>query len=183
MKKKEFELKTTTDMKVFLLFLLDNIGYPLEHSTIMDIVQENTDEISLDYDECLRQLAASEHLLYDEVGEERYYMISDSGRVIASQLYDSLDGEFRERSLRYAAKYTSLSKSGTAIKATVSETEGNRFKVTMQATGEIGELMCVTLTVNSRAEAEKIKNNFESKPDAVYRGMMFSATGRLEFLS
>ena len=43
MKKKEFELTTTTDMKVFMLFLLDNIGYPLEHSTLMDIVQENTD--------------------------------------------------------------------------------------------------------------------------------------------
>ena len=52
MKKKEFELVTTTDMKVFLLFILDNIGYPLEHTTIMEIVQENTDEISLDYDEC-----------------------------------------------------------------------------------------------------------------------------------
>jgi len=77
MKKKEFELTTTTDMKVFLLFLLDSIGYPLEHATIMEIVQENTDEISLDYDECLRQLVASEHMLYDEVGEERYYMISD----------------------------------------------------------------------------------------------------------
>ena len=53
MKKKEFELATTTDMKVFLLFLLDNIGYPLEHTTIMEIVQENTDEIYLDYYECI----------------------------------------------------------------------------------------------------------------------------------
>ena len=110
-------------------------------------------------------------------------MISDSGRVIASELYDTLDGEFRERSLRYAAKYTSISKSGTAIKATISETEGKRFKVTMEIRDSVGELLCSSITVTSRHEAERIKNNFESKPDAVYRGMLFSATGRLEFLS
>ena len=54
-------------MKVFILFLMDNLGYPLEHETIIKIVEENTNEITLDYDECLRQLSESGHLLYDEV--------------------------------------------------------------------------------------------------------------------
>ena len=36
---------------------------------------------------------------------------------------------------------------------------------------------------NMLAEAEKIKSNFESKPDGVYRGVLFSVTGKLEFLS
>lgn len=172
-----------TDIKVFILFLLDSIGYPIDYTAVIGMVSENTEQLTMNYDECLVELCDDGHLLFDEYNGERYYMISDSGRVIASQLYDSLDSEFRERSLRYAAKYTSLSKSGTAIKATVSEAEGNRFKVTMQASDEVGELLCATVTVNSRAEAEKIKNNFEAKPDAVYRGIMFSATGRLEFLS
>ena len=103
-KPKEFELKTTVDIKVFLLFILDNIGYPMEHATIMDIVAENTDEISLDYDECLRQLVQSKLLYYDEVDDERYYMISDKGRMVASELYDSLDRNFREKSLRSAIR-------------------------------------------------------------------------------
>ena len=67
------------------------------------------------------------------------------------------------------------------IKATVTEAEGNRYKVTMQATDSIGEILSATITVNSRAEAEKIKQNYESKPDGVYRGILFSATGMLEF--
>ena len=33
------------------------------------------------------------------------------------------------------------------------------------------------------ADSETIKNNFEAKPEAVYRGLLFSMTGRLEFLS
>lgn len=183
MKKKEFELITTTDMKVFLLFLLDNIGYPLEHKTLISIVQENTDEISLDYDECLRQLVVSEHLLYDEVGEERYYMISDKGRLVASELYDSLDKNFRERSLRIAIKHISLSKSGAGINAYITETESKRFKVTLEAFDKYGEIMSTSITVNSRNEAETIKRNYEAKPDGVYRGVLFSVTGKLEYIS
>lgn len=183
MKKKEFELTTTTDMKVFLLFLLDSIGYPLEHTTIMEIVQENTDEISLDYDECLRQLVSSEHLLYDEVGEERYYMISDKGRLVAAELYDSLDKGFRERSMRVAIKHISLSKTGAGIRAYITETESHRFKVTLEAFDRYGEIMSTSITVNSRSEAETIKKNYEAKPDGVYRGVLFSVTGKLEYIS
>jgi hypothetical protein len=183
MKKKEFELITTTDMKVFLLFLLDNIGYPLEHNTLISIVQENTDEISLDYDECLRQLVVSEHLLYDEVGEERYYMISDKGRLVASELYDSLDKNFRERSLRIAIKHISLSKSGAGINAYITETESKRFKVTLEAFDKYGDLMRTSITVNSMAEAVEIKNNYDTRPDGVYKGILFSVTGKMDFLA
>ncbi len=183
MKRKEFALSTTTDMKVFLLFLLDNIGYPLDHETLLDIVRENTDEISFDYDECLRQLASSEHVLHDEVDGVRYYMISDKGRMVASQLYDTLDKEFCERSLRIAGRHISLSKSGASIKAYITETESRRYRVTLEAFDKHGELMSTSITVNSRTEAEVIKKNYEAKPDGVYRGVLFSVTGRLEYMS
>ena len=183
MKKKEFELATTTDMKVFLLFLLDNIGYPLEHGTIIDIVQENTDEISLDYDECLRQLVSSEHLLYDEVDGERYYMISDSGRLIAAELYDRLDPAFREASIRSAAKHISLSRSKATISSKIVELSDKRFELTVGAKDSQGKLFSLTLTVNSRDEADRMVSAYERDPDSIYRGILFCMSGKLEFLS
>ncbi len=182
-KTKKFTLRTMTDIKVFLLFLLDRIGYPIDHTSLIEMVSENTDEIIFDYDECLRELSDAEHIISDEVDGERYYMISDSGKSVASELYDTLDEEFRERSLRYAAKYASLSRTGVRIKATVTETEHKHYKVTMSATNEYEEYLNVSLVVKSRMEAEKIKMNFETKPDGLYRGVLFSATGRLEFIS
>jgi hypothetical protein len=53
----------------------------------------------------------------------------------------------------------------------------------MEAWDKNEEIMSASLTVNSLAEAEMIKKNFESKPDGVYRGILFSATGRLEYIS
>lgn len=182
-KQKKFRLRTMTDIKVFILFLLNNIGYPIDHTSVIGMVSENTEELLIDYDECLRELSRDGHLYSDDYNGEQYYMISDSGRMIAAQLYDSLDREFRENSLRYAAKYTSLSKTGSVISAAVSEAEGGRYKVTMSASDSVGMLLSCELVVNSREEAENIKKNYEAKPDAVYRGFLFSATGRLEFLS
>lgn len=182
-KHKDFTLNTTTDIKVFLLFLLDNIKYPVGQTTILEIVQENTDEIMLDYSACLEQLVNSEHLLLDEIDGELYYMISDKGRLVAAELYDSLDPGFREKSLRSAARHISLENSGARIEAFITETECKRFKVTMRAFDKFGEVMCTSVTVNSRSEADTIKKNFETKPDGVYRGVLFSVTGKLEYIS
>ncbi len=182
-KQKEFSLNTTTDMKVFLLFLLDNIGSPIDHTTLIEIVRKNTNEISFDYDECLRQLEESEHVWGDEFEGEHYYGISDKGRLVASALYDTLDPEFRERSIRLAIGHISLTNRGARINAYVTETESKRYKVTMEAFDRFGEVMSVSVTVNSRAEAETIKSKYEAKPDGVYRGVLFSVTGRMELMS
>ena len=172
-----------TDIKVFLLFLLDNIRYPIDHGSLIGLVSENTDKIIFDYDEALRELAESGHIYFDEVDAERYYMISESGTEVATSLYDSLDKEFRENSMRYAAKYLSVSKSGARIESFVSPTESGRYTVTMKISDARGELLNVTITVNSREDAEKIKSNFESKPEGLYRGVLFSATGNFNFLA
>ena len=182
-KNKKFGLNTTTDLKVFLLFLLDNIRYPIDSETIMTIVSENTDEITLDYEHCLGELCDSGHLLYDDQDGVKYYMISDKGRAVAAELYDNLDEGLRERSLRSAIKHVSLSKSETNIRAYVERTDSGRYRVTLEAHDKYGELMSTSLAVNSLAEAEQIKRNFEAKPDGVYRGVLFSATGRIEYLS
>ena len=147
------------------------------------MVSENTEQLIMDYDECLRELVDDGHLLYDEYNGEKFYMISDSGRMIAGQLYDTLDEGFRERSARSAARYISLSSRNASISSYITETDNRRFNVTLKASDRYGEILNVTITVASRSEAEAIKNNYDQHCDAVYRGMLFAATGRMELLS
>ena len=86
------------------------------------------------------------------------------------------------RQIRSAPAAVAFSKSGASISASIEEVN-NLYKVTMRVNDSTGEVMCVCVSVKSRSEAEKIKSNFESKPDGVYRGVLFSVTGKLEFLS
>jgi hypothetical protein len=182
-KKKKFALRSTTDLKVFLLFLLENIRYPIDRTTLINIISENTEEIVFDYDASLGELSDLEHIWFDEIDGERYYMISDSGRMVASELCDSLDPEFRERSIKCAAKHMSLAKMGAKIEATVTELQNGQYNVSIRLSDSVGEMLGLSISLTSRHEAEKIRDNFISKPDAVYRGILFSLTGRLEFIS
>ena len=75
---KQFKLSTKTDLKIFVLFLLDNIRYPIDKTTVMSIVEENTNEIIIDNEEILLELVDSEHLLYDEIDGEKYTFVIES---------------------------------------------------------------------------------------------------------
>lgn len=180
---KETGIKSLTDLKVYVLFILDNIGHPLTMENIIEILSQAMDDISLDFDQCISELEDTDHLCSDTVDGVKYYTITEKGRFVSSQLYDSIDEKFRENSLRLAIRYISLSAGGAKINAFIEETESRRFRVTMEASDRFGELMRTSLTVTSRAEAEQIKKNFETKPDGVYRGVLFSATGRMEYMS
>ena len=43
--------------------------------------------------------------------------------------------------------------------------------------------VCTAMNANGIDAAEKIKKNFEARPNSVYRGILFSATGRIEYIS
>ncbi len=181
--KGQFKLKSITDIKIFLLFLLDNIRYPIDFTTLTRIISDNVPDMTFDYESCLRELADAGHLLFDEIDGSRYYMISDSGRLIAAELYDKLDPQFREASIRSAAKHVSLSRSNAKISSEVRELSDKRLELCISATDKGGRVFSLTLTVNSRADADRIIANFEKDPDSIYKGILFCVTGRLEFMS
>lgn len=182
MKKKKFTLRTETDIKVFLLFLLEYIREPVDKATLIDIVSANTDEILINYDACLESLVDSEHIFPDEIAGERYYIITDSGRMVARELFDTLDPEFREKSLKVAIKHLSLTKRGMIPKTKIEETEGTRYKVTMTLTDAVGEIFTLSLNVPSYNQAEEMRKYFETNPEGVYRGVFFSACGKFDYL-
>ena len=181
-KESKFKLRTLTDIKVFLLFLLDRIRYPIDYTTLSKIISENVDEVTIDYYECLRELVDSGHLLMDDMDGEKYYMISQSGKQVSAELYDRLDPEFREMSIKSAAKHISLSDKNTEITAKIRELPDKRFEVILGATDEDGKVFTLSLTVASRIEAERMTRSFEANPLGIYKGILFCVTGRMEFL-
>lgn len=172
-----------SDLKVFLLYVLDHLRYPVEEETVLYIAAQNTNVISLDYNQCLTELAATEHVYTDEFEGTRYYMISDKGRATVAALYDALDKAFLDRCTASIARYLSLKKKEISVGSSIEETEEKRFKVTLEARDKYGEILNLSLTVNSMAEAIEIKNNYDARPDGVYKGILFSATGKMDFLA
>ena len=101
--------------------------------------------------------------------------------MVSRELYDTLDKALLEKSLRTAGKYISFASSGVKVSSLIREREDRRFVVTLTASDAEGELMNMSLTVKSRAEAERIAANYEARPEKIYRGFLVSATGLMEF--
>ena len=57
---------------------------PVERETLIDIVYENTEELTINYDECLESLVDSGHIYPEGVDDEIYYIITDSGKLVAN---------------------------------------------------------------------------------------------------
>lgn len=181
-KQSKFKLRTMTDIKIFLLFLLDHIRYPIAYTTLANIIGENVDEITMDYYECLRDLVDAGHLYYDEADGERYYMISETGGRVAAELYDRLDPDFRAMSIKSAAKYISLADRAASISAVVEELPDKRYEVNISTTDSRGKVFSLSIAASSRGSAERMKKSFEANPDGLYKGILFCLTGELGFL-
>ncbi len=180
-RKEEFRLRTMTDVKVFILFLLDHLrGDPVDETTLIRIIAENTDQIRTDYKEALTELTDAGHLYADTVDGETYYLISESGSTVAAELYSRLDPAFLERGLRYAHRFVSLARTGAEVFSSLDE-DGGDFRLTLGARDDRGELFRLSLRFRTRIEAENTRKRFLASPDDVYRGILFATSGSMDF--
>ncbi|MBP3606685.1 MAG: DUF4364 family protein [Clostridia bacterium] len=182
-KRKPQILRTMTDIKVFLLYVLDRVSYPMDDITMSYIIVENAPTFSMEYNEALLDLVASGHVHAEEIEGKNYYIIEDLGRMVARELYDTLDPELREKSEACAAKYISIAERGGKVVASVTAAENGRFFVDLEVTDAEGLLFSIRLARPSRAEAEALRENLEQRPNVVWRSLLFAATGKLDYLS
>ena len=75
------------NVKIFVLYLLENINYPLDFVTINDIVMQTDYVMYLDFAEAFNEMIDSG--LIEEVKQEEkdtVYAITDKGRLVAREL-------------------------------------------------------------------------------------------------
>ena len=170
-----------TQIKIFILFLLDELRYPLDDSTISRIVQENGYVGMFDFQECFSELQEQGHVSEYEDGGVKYYTISETGHIVASELQDEIMESIREKSAKSASRLLSLHKRNARVECTVKEADG-RFCVTATVTERGRETYRVEIAVNSAAEADRMKKHFLDKPDEVCRGLMAVMSGEVDYL-
>jgi len=181
-KKNDRELWDKTDVKIFILFLLDNLQYPLDMDTISRIVHETGYVGGFDFAECFSELQDDGHILGDEVDGVAYYQVSETGRMVAKQLQSNLLEKIREESMICAARLLSLKARGATLHTSTERREDGQYLVRLSITEASGVILETTCAVPSERLAEKICRNFERKPEKTYRGLLSVLTGEIDYL-
>ena len=107
------------NVKIFVLYLLENINYPLDFSTINDIVMQTDYVMYLDFAEGFHEMVDM-HLIdkFEEDGKELYH-ITDRGRVVARELKSDLLASVLDKALTQALRYLDFKKRKIVARCTV----------------------------------------------------------------
>ena len=177
------QIKEKEDIKTFILFLMRNIGYPLEFSMINDIVLQDGFVASFDFTECFAELLETGNIreIRGENGEE-LYEITEQGILVSDTLESDLLSMIKEKSLKSAVRLLSFRKRGAKIKFSYDAVSEDKYTATCSISEQGEEIMKIDLSLGSYNQLQKIRMNFTEKPEIVYRGVFAVLTGDINYL-
>ncbi len=177
-------LKDKNDIKIFILFLMRRIGYPLEFTTLNDIVVQDGVVGYFDFVECFAELLDTGNVreCKQEGNQVELYEITEQGIQVSDSLEGNLLGMLRDKSLKSALRLLSFQKRGADVVFEDTPMEDGRFLVTCKIVEKHEEVMKVTLIVDNKIELEKMRYNFKDKPEICYRGILALLAGEVNYL-
>ena len=204
-------LKDENEIKIFILYLLDKIGYPLDYPSIGSIMMQDVIVNFFDFAQCFFSLVDAGHIREiivdgdkesepsDSVDNEtsRYgaeedddeyessstvlYEVTDTGRQVARALSDNLMVSVREKSYRSALRHLSFAKKGAWIDQTY-KPDGDGYLVTCSIKDKTGTIMDLTVRADSEYQLRKMMNNYSEHPEVVFRGVVALLSGDVNYL-
>jgi len=175
-------LKDKNDIKIFILYLLRNIGYPLDFDNINDIVVQDGVVGYFDFADCFAELLDTGNIAEEKDGAVCLYRITDQGIHVADSLQSNVLTAIREKSLKSALRLLSFKKKGSEIRHHSEALPEGGYKLTCSIVEERQEIMKLSVFLDNKAQLDKMEYNFENNPEVVYRGILALLSGEINYL-
>ncbi len=176
------QLRDKNDIKIFILYLLRHIGYPLDFVSINDIVVQDGFVGYFDFVECFAELLETGNVEEIKDGEGETYLITPQGVSVADTLDSRLINMIKEKSLKSALRLLSFKERGAKLKFDFDNLPSGRFCAECIISEKDEEKLSVKLTLEGSSQLEKIRSNFYENPEVVYRGILAVLTGEVNYL-
>ncbi len=192
-------LKEKNDIKIFILYLLKNLKYPLDFNTISDIVVQDEFVNYFDFAECFAELLDSGTIELIRVGDEitneaaigkngrpekkdELYSITENGVIVVEQLQSNLLNMIKEKSLKSAMRLISFKQRGFEVKCDGAEREDGKYDLHCEVIENKERLLEVNILVNDKQRYDQMMYNFNERPEVIYRGVVSLLTGDINYL-
>ena len=173
------------EIKIFVLYLMDHIGYPLEFTAINDIVMQTDYVAYLDFAESFNELLDGELIAPvpgAATGKGECFAVTEKGRTVADQLHGDIADIILEKSLSWAYRYLDFQRRGVEIRTDLHPLENGRVDVPFRLVENRNDIFSLTLQVENTDRAEKMRERFRDRPEVIYRGVNALLTGTVDFL-
>ena len=171
------------NVKIFVLYLMENVGRPLDFVTLNDIVMQTDYVMYLDFAEAFHKML--DDGLIEKVGEveERAtYEITKKGRMVAESLHSDILSSILDRSLAAALRDLDFKTRGIEAKCSSARRADGRYDFTCSLTEKGVVIYSTTLVVDSADRVTRLKENFRDRPEVIYRGVHALLAGNMNYL-
>ena len=172
------------NVKIFVLYLMENINTPLDRITINDIVMQTDYVMYLDFAESFNEML--DDRLIEVVGKSKegdeLYAVTSRGRLVADELKSDIIDSILHQSLVAAFRYLDFKHREVKVSCRSEKEADGTYTVYFSLT-EKGKVLCSSqLNVDSYRRAERIKQYMHDNPEVIYRGMHTLFTGNVDFI-
>ena len=199
-------------VKGFILYLLEKVGYPLDYNDLATIIIRDGYVDYFDFVTYFHELLEDGHIkkmsvpcdgAKDKPSEQKdengvtgpdnssdndaqtkdLYEVSETGRMIAKGLADDLlIAAVREKSYISAMRHLSLEKRGAVVDHRIEMVGDGTYIFHCSIKDCDGMAFDLALRADSYLQVSRMRMNFEDKPDVVYRGIIALVTGNVNYL-
>lgn len=170
------------NVKIFVLYLLDNINYPLDYNTINDVVRQTDYVMYLDFAEAFHSMLDLGLLEKVEENGEELYIVTKRGRYCAQEFHGELIQSMLQNALTKALRFLDFKKRQVEIHSSVERSENGKFLVTFTFTEKGVCIFSQSLIVDHEDRARMMQDNFYERPESIYRGVLTLMEGNVNYL-
>ena len=172
------------NVKVFVLYLLQNIHKPLDYDTICAITRQTDYVVYLDLTEAFQDMLADG--LIEEVGkneaDDPTYQPTQKGIYVVDSFKGDILPSILEESLGAALRYLDFAQKNIQVSCRVQKNYRAGYDLTCCVKEKDTVLLDITLWVDSEQRAEAMAEQFRSRPEKVYRSITALFAGNVNYL-
>lgn len=170
------------NVKIFVLFLMENINYPLDFISINDIVMQTDYVMYLDFAEGFHEMLDNGLIECVEAEGEKYYYATEKGRFVARELSDHISPSILDQSLVAAFRYLDFKKRDITVSCRYEKRQDGRFDFFCGLYEKKECIFETKMVVDTEYHAHMMQEHFYDHPEALYRGTVSLLTGKVDFL-
>ena len=176
--------KSNETVKLFVLYLMENVGYPLDYISVSDMVLQTDYVIYLDFAEAFAELTDTGMICENGKNErgEPLYEVTEKGRCVCEEFGRSRTPLLLDNALATALRFLDFQKRGVSVSSGIEEAGNGKYWFTCSMSEKGVEILRDRILVDSLARARQMEENFRKRPEAIYRGTMALLAGNVNFL-
>lgn len=175
------ELTNKFEIKVFMLYLLKNIGEPLDITTIGEVVVQDAFVNFFDFSLCFSDLLDARQVEEVEKDGEKLYVISPLGISAVEEVQGAVFTSIREKALRSAQRLLALKRTGNRINCTLEKVDSG-YMLDASIVDNEKTLLRLQTFVAEGDYATRMKANFDDRAEVIYKGVMALLSGDVNFI-